>query len=816
MSNNVRLEVLLNAVDRASRPLKAIQTASKSLAGDIRTSQTSLRDLNAQASRIDGFRKASAQLAVTGQSLTKAKQEAAALAVQFKSTENPTNAQARAMEAAKKSAADLQLKYNGLRQSVQRQRTELAQAGINTRTLSADERRLKSSISETTAQLNRQRDALARVGQQQARLSAVKSRYESGQQLAAGARNAGMVGVGVATARLYGASRFIAPGIGFDKQMSGTQAILGLDKGDDKLAAIRQQARDIGATTAFSPGDVARTQTTLARSGYNADDVLAATGSTVNLSLAADVDIAEAADIITNMQSAFNLPTTEIERVADVMTKGFTSSNTGLVELGEAMKYVAPIAEAAGASIEDTTAMLGILADNGIKGSMAGTGASAIFNRLQAPMGKAVDAIAELGVKTRDSKGNMLPVEKILKDINKSFVKNKLGTAEQGEYLKVIFGEEAMKGAIKLVAAAGDGSLDNKRQQIRDSKGTTELIAKIQTDNLDGDLKNLQSAWEDLQIEVFDKENSALRRLTVSATDMLGKVAAWAKANPELTQTLFTVTAGALALVGVLGGIGLIAWPVIAGINGIIAAAGVLGVVFSTAGTAIVAAVGAISLPVVAVVAAVVAGALLIRQYWEPLSAYFSGVAEGLKAVIGPLSEMFSPLIPVFDAVSGKLKDVWQWFTNLIAPVKATQESLDGFKNAGVEFGRDLANALMAPVKLFNFLGGKVDWLLEKLGVIKKESGDIDQTAAKSGAAAGAQNESYIPATSAYGGYQAYQPVTAPAGRSYVDQSKSEYHITLQGGVAPGSDLERQLNDAVEKFDRKERARQRSSMRHDG
>lgn len=355
MSNNVRLEVLLNAVDRASRPLKAIQNASKSLSGDIRTSQKSLRELNAQASRIEGFRKASAQLAVTGHALEKAKLEAQALATQFKNTQTPTLAQARALEAAKKSAADLQLKYNGLRQSVHCQRTELAQAGINTRKLSADERRLKGSISETTAQLNRQRDALARVSQQQARLSAVKKRYESGQQLAAGARNAGMVGVGVAAAGLYGASRFIAPGIGFDKQMSGTQAILGLDKGDDKLAAIRKQARDIGATTAFSPGDVARTQTTLARSGYNADDVLATTGSTVNLSLAADVDIAEAADIITNMQSEFNLSTTEIERVADVMTKGFTSSNTGLVELGEAMKYVAPIAEAAGASIEDTT-----------------------------------------------------------------------------------------------------------------------------------------------------------------------------------------------------------------------------------------------------------------------------------------------------------------------------------------------------------------------------------------------------------------------------------------------------------------------------
>lgn len=816
MSNNVRLEVLLNAVDRASRPLKAIQTASKSLAGDIRTSQNSLRDLNAQASRIDGFRKASAQLAVTGQSLNKAKQEAAALAVQFKNTQNPTTAQARAMEAAKKSAADLQLKYNSLRQSVQRQRTELTQAGINTRTLSADERRLKTRISETTAQLNRQRDALARVSQQQTRLSAVKSRYESGQKLAAGARNTGMVGVGVATAGLYGASRFIAPGIGFDKQMSGTQAILGLDKGDDKLAAIRQQARDIGATTAFSPGDVARTQTTLARSGYNADDVLAATGSTVNLSLAADVDIAEAADIITNMQSAFNLPTTEIERVADVMTKGFTSSNTGLVELGEAMKYVAPIAEAAGASIEDTTAMLGILADNGIKGSMAGTGASAIFNRLQAPMGKAVEAISELGVKTRDSKGNMLPVEKILKAIHKSFEKNKLGTAEQGEYLKVIFGEEAMKGAIKLVAAAGDGSLDKKRQTIRDSKGTTELIAKIQTDNLDGDLKNLQSAWEDLQIEVFDKENSALRRLTVSATEWLGKVSAWAKANPELTQTLFSLVAGGLALIGVLGGIGLIAWPVITGINAIITTAGFLGTQLAAMGTAIVSVLGAITWPVVAVVAAFVAGALLIRKYWEPISAFFSGVVEGLKSAFAPVAEIFAPLAPVFDSFMDKLRGVWQWFKDLIEPVKATKETLDSCKNAGVMFGKLLAAALMLPLKSFDKLRGGVNWLLEKLGVINKESSDLDQKAAKANAATGSGKESTIRPTPLFGDSQWYHPVPVPAGKTYVDQSKPEYNITLHGGIAPGTDLDRQLREAVERLDQQNRARQRSSMRHDG
>ena len=809
MSNNLKLEVLLKAVDQATRPFKAIQTASKSLSGDIRTTQQSLRDLNGQASKIDSFRKASAQLAVTGQSLKQAKQEAAALAVQFKNTENPTRAQARALELAKKSAADLQLKYNGLRLSVQRQRQELSQTGINTRKLSSDEQRLKTTISETTVQLNRQREALARVSTQQAKLSAVKSRYESGQKLAAGARNAGMAGTGLAMSGLYAESRFIAPGIGFDKQMSGTQAILGLDKGDAKLAAIRQQARDIGATTAFSPGDVARTQTTLARSGYKADDVLAATGSTVNLSLAAGVDIAEAADIITNMQSAFNLPTTEIQPVADVMTKGFTSSNTGLVELGEAMKYVAPIAEAAGASIESTTSMLGVLADNGIKGSMAGTGASAIFNRLQAPMGKAVDAIAELGVKTRDSKGNMLPVEGILKDIHTSFAKNKLGTAEQGEYLKVIFGEEAMKGAIKLVAAAGDGSLDNKRREIQNSTGTTELIAKIQTDNLDGDLKNLQSAWEDLQIEVFEKQDSALRKLTTTATDWISTVAAWTKANPELTKTLFTVVTAALSIIGVLGGIGLIAWPVIAGINAIIAAASLLGTVFTVAGSAIVTALGAITLPVVAVAAAVVAGALLIRKYWEPVSAFFGGVIEGLMSAFAPVGEMFAPLAPIFDGLGEKLRGVWQWFKDLIAPVKATQDTLNSCRNVGVMFGQALADALLMPLSAFNKLRSGIDWVLEKLGIINKESSSLDQTAAKASAAT--QN-GYSPAISSY---NSYQPVTAPAGKTYIDQSRPTYQINVPGNGMPGGRLGNDLQDALEKYERDKRAKARASMMHD-
>ena len=813
MSNNLRLEILLKAVDQATRPLKSIQAASKTLSGDIRDTQKGLRDLNDQASKINGFRETSAQLAVTSQALDRAKREAGELAVRFKNATNPTRAQAQALEAAKRAASELQTQYNELRISVQRQRTGLMQAGINTRSLSADQRRLKASINETTAQLNRQREALARVRAQQARLSQVKARYETGQKLASGARNAGMAGVGVAMKGLNASSQFIAPGIDFDKQMSGTQAILDLSNSDEKLAAIRQQARDIGAKTGVSPGNVALTQTTLARSGYDADAVLAATGSTINLSLAAEVDTAEAADIITSIQSAFNLSTTEVERVTDVMTEGFTSSKTGLIEFTEAMKSVAPTAEAAGASIEDTAAVIGILADNDIKGSMAGTSASAIFSRLQAPQGQASDALKELSVTTQDNNGNMLPVEKILSDIHRSFDKNQLGSAQQAEYLKVIFGEEAMAGAVKLVAAAGNGQLAEKRNQIGDSKGTTARIAKIQTNNLDGDLKKLQSASENLQIEVFEKEDSALRKLTTSATGWVDTLRTWTKANPELTKTLFTVVTGALAFIGVIGGIGLIAWPIISGINVIITAAGFLGTAFTVVGSAIVTALGAITWPIVAIGLVIVAGALLIRKYWEPISAFFSGVIEGVISAFAPVGEMFTPLTPIFDELGEKLGGVWQCFKDLIAPIKTTQETLDSCKNVGVIFGQALASALTAPLDVFNKLRSGVDWLLEKLGIISKESDILDQTAIKTNAAT--QGNSYIPATSSYGGYQAYQPVTAPAGRSYVDQSKSEYNITLSGGIAPGHQLDRQLRDTVEQIDREKRARARANMSHD-
>ncbi|EBH3703176.1 phage tail tape measure protein [Salmonella enterica] len=809
MSNNLKLEVLLKAVDQATRPFKAIQTASKSLSGDIRTTQQFLRDLNGQASKIDGFRKTSAQLAVTGQSLEKAKQEAEALAVQFKNTERPTAAQARVLESAKRAADGLQTKYNSLTQSVKRQQAELGKAGINTRNLTNDENRLKNNISETTTQLNQQREALARVSAQQAKLSAVQKRYQAGKTLAGNAASMGAAGVGMATTGTLASVALMKPGYDFAQKNSELQAVLGVEKDSADMVALRKQARQLGDNTAASADDAAGAQIIIAKAGGDTAAIQAATPVTLDMALANRRTMEENAGLLMGMRSAFQLSNDKVAHIGDVLSMTMNKTAADFDGLSDALTYAAPVAKNAGVSIEETAAMVGALHDAKITGSMAGTGSRAVLSRLQAPTGKAYDAIKELGVKTADGKGNTRPIFTILKEMQRSFEKNNLGTGQRAEYMKTIFGEEASSAAAVLMTAASSGKLDQLTATLKASDGKTGELVKVMQDNLGGDFKEFQSAYEAVGTDLFDQQESSLRKLVQTATGYVLKLDGWIQKNKSLATTLGVISAAAIGVVGVIGAIGLVAWPVIIGINAIIAAAGALGAVFTTISGGVIAAIGAITWPVVAVAAAVVAGALLIRKYWEPVSAFFGGVIEGLMSAFAPVGEMFAPLAPVFDGLGEKLRGVWQWFKDLIAPVKATQDTLNSCRNVGVMFGQALADALLMPLNAFNKLRSGIDWVLEKLGVINKESSSLDQTAAKASAAT--QN-GYSPAISSY---NSYQPVTAPAGKTYIDQSRPTYQINVPGNGMPGGRLGNDLQDALEKYEREKRAKARASMMHD-
>ncbi|HDX3393330.1 TPA: phage tail tape measure protein, partial [Escherichia coli] len=650
---------------------------------------------------------------------------------------------------------------------------------------------------------------------QQAKLNAVKQRYQAGKELAGNMASVGAAGVGIAAAGTMAGVKLLMPGYEFAQKNSELQAVLGVAKDSAEMAALRKQARQLGDNTAASADDAAGAQIIIAKAGGDVDAIQAATPVTLNMALANRRTMEENAALLMGMKSAFQLSNDKVAHIGDVLSMTMNKTAADFDGMSDALTYAAPVAKNAGVSIEETAAMVGALHDAKITGSMAGTGSRAVLSRLQAPTGKAWDALKELGVKTSDSKGNTRPIFTILKEMQASFEKNRLGTAQQAEYMKTIFGEEASSAAAVLMTAASTGKLDKLTAAFKASDGKTAELVNIMQDNLGGDFKAFQSAYEAVGTDLFDQQEGALRKLTQTATKYVLKLDGWIQKNKSLASTIGIIAGGALALTGIIGAIGLVAWPVITGINAIIAAAGAMGAIFTTVGSAVMTAIGAISWPVVAVVAAIVAGALLIRKYWEPVSAFFGGVVEGLKAAFAPVGELFTPLKPVFDWLGEKLQAAWQWFKNLIAPVKATQDTLNRCRDTGVMFGQALADALMLPLNAFNKLRSGIDWVLEKLGVINKESDTLDQTAARTHTATYGTGD-YIPATSSYAGYQAYQPVTAPAGRSYVDQSKNEYHISLTGGTAPGTQLDRQLQDALEKYERDKRARARASMMHDG
>ncbi len=517
----------------------------------------------------------------------------------------------------------------------------------------------------------------------------------------------------------------------------------------------------------------------------------------------------ENAGLLMGMRSAFQLSNDKVAHIGDVLSMTMNKTAADFDGLSDALTYAAPVAKNAGVSIEETAAMVGALHDAKITGSMAGTGSRAVLSRLQAPTGKAYDAIKELGVKTADGKGNTRPIFTILKEMQRSFDKNNLGTGQRAEYMKTIFGEEASSSAAVLMTAASSGKLDQLTASLKASDGKTAELVKVMQDNLGGDFKEFQSAYEAVGTDLFDQQESSLRKLVQTTTGYVLRLDSWIQKNKSLATTLGVITAAAVGIVGMIGAIGLVSWPVITGINAIISAAGALGAVFTTISGGVIAAIGAITWPVVAVAAAVVAGALLIRKYWEPVSAFFAGVVEGLMSAFAPVGEMFAPLAPIFDGLGEKLRGVWQWFKDLIAPVKATQDTLNSCRDVGVMFGQTLADALLMPLNAFNKLRSGIDWVLEKLGIINKESSSLDQTAAKANAAT--QN-GYSPAISAY---NSYQPVTAPAGKTYIDQSRPIYQITVPGNGMPGDRLGNDLQDALEKYEREKRAKARASMMHD-
>lgn len=712
---NLEIRVAFSAIDRLTQPVNTARRSAGALSESLSKTQTRIKSLGKET---DSFRRLSQSLEQTDRSINRVKRRFDGLAESQRTGNTLTEKQQTLMtklgERLDKLNAKRTTEITRLREVSQGLRQHGVVLSGSSGTIASATRRTE----QYTAQLERERRALATTTQAQ-------QRYEKTKQAGARMRSGGAVATGVATAAGYGAGRFLSPGIGFGKEMSRVGALTRIDEKSEAFAGLRQQAKDLGANTAFTTSDAASGQAFLAMAGFTPDAIRAALPGVLDMALAGDVGLGETADIGSNIMTQFGLASGDMGRIGDVLTGTFTRTNTDLRQLGETMTYTGPVAAGLGIELEKAAAMAGVLANSGLRGSMAGTAMRATLSRLASPTKKAQAALDELGISVADAGGKMRPIESILTDLyNKT---KKYGETDQVSFFKDIAGEEAFVGLQALVGGAGSGFLQQLIGELKQAKGEAATVAAKMTDNLDGDVMQLRSAWEGFRIQVSESIDGVLRNLTQGLTSIIRGVTNWAKANPRLTQSIALFGGALVAAVGAVGGLslalGLLAGPFAklrlgfallsgpSGIGGMIAGVGRLGTMLPL-----------LSGPVGLIGIALAGAALLVFKYWGPIKAFFSGIFSGIAQGLAPLIGTFSRLSPLFSIIANGVKTVWGWFTKLLTPVNASAETLNKCASAGEIFGRVLSGAINLALTPTRALMGALEWILEKLGVLPDEA----------------------------------------------------------------------------------------------
>ncbi|WP_250379647.1 phage tail tape measure protein, partial [Escherichia coli] len=557
--------------------------------------------------------------------------------------------------------------------------------------------------------------------------------YSRAQETAGKLKTGGALAIGAAAAGGYAAGRFLQPAIGFGKEMSRVQALTRIDKNSPQFKALREQALKLGSETQFTASDAASGQSFLAMAGFTPQAIQAALPGVLNMALAGGVELGETADIGSNILTQFNLTADQMDRVGDTLTATFTRTNTDLRALGETMKYTGPVAAKLGISLEEAAAMAGMLANNGLRGSDAGTAMRASLSRLASPPKAAADALKELGVSVADARGKMRPMEDVLLDLYKAT--QKYGQVDQVSFFKDIAGEEAFVGLQTLVAAAGSGELQKLTRELQGARGEADRVAKVMADNLDGDLKNLDSAWEGLRIRISDLVDGPLRSVTQWLTRVLEKITSLAQAHPVLTRQLLIAGGALLAMTATIGSLSLVigvlygklatlrlGFDILTRSMNVVRVLPALWGMVTGSVSLLGGAIGALFSPVGLIVAALAGAAVLIWKYWDPIRAFFAGVFSGIMERLTPLRETFERFGPVFDAIGSGISQVFNWFKSLLSPMESSKETLDKCTSAGEIFGNVLGGALQLVLTPAKMLLDTLAWILEKLGVLPDEA----------------------------------------------------------------------------------------------
>lgn len=326
------------------------------------------------------------------------------------------------------------------------------------------------------------------------------------------------------------ASEVVEVGSSFEKSMSNVGALSGATA--EELELLTETAKEFGSSTQFSATEAADALSYMALAGWDAKTSCDALGGVLDLAASSGMDLAEASDMVTDYMSAFGMEASESAYFADLLAYAQSNANTTAQGLGEAFKNCAANLNAGGQDVETTTALLSSMANQGLKGSEAGTALTAVMRDLTQKMEDGAIAIGETTVKVSDSEGNFRDLTDILKDVEDAV--NGMGDAERATALQTTFTKDSIK-AINLILNAGVDSASSFEEALRGATGTAKDMSATMNDNLSGDITALNSKLEGIKITIYESMAPALRDAIAKISEVLDTVD-WEEKGKQLGE----------------------------------------------------------------------------------------------------------------------------------------------------------------------------------------------------------------------------------------------------------------------------------------
>ena len=448
------------------------------------------------------------------------------------------------------------------------------------------------------------------------------------------------------------AGNVIELGQNFTSTMSEVSAISGATGEDfEKLEAC---AREYGATTVFSASNAAEALKYMSLAGWDADQSTSALGGVLNLAAASGMELGAASDMVTDYLSAFAMEAGDAAYFADLLSYAQSHSNTTAEALGEAYKNCAANLNAAGQDFETVTSLLEGMANQGYKGSEAGTAMAAIMRDITNGMKDGAIKIGETSVAVMDAQGNFRDLTDILTEVEAAT--NGMGDAERAVALSSTFTADSTKG-LNLILNEGMDNIAGYEEELRGASGSAEEMANIMNDNLSGDVAAMNSAFEELGLKIYDALESKLRAGVQFITNGVIPAIEWLGGHiPEVT----------IAVSGLGAVIAAMNWGTISSKIAMVKGALVK----------LAAALGGVSLPAIAIIAVITAVALAFTNLWknnEEFRNKITAIWDGIKAKFDEFGQgivdRLNALGFEFEDITEVMKAVWDGFCEVLAPI---------------------------------------------------------------------------------------------------------------------------------------------------